>query len=164
MLEGRDGPLIMEVNSSPGLEGIEGATQLDVAGAIIQEIDSQVAFPDVDVRQRLTVSVGYGVAELRIPDESALVGQSIEASGLLESDVSVLTLTRGGGTVPNPRKTRLLAAGDLLLCFGRLESMRALVPTSTRNLRALGGGPPPVAAAAELQTPRGMDVDSDETT
>ncbi|MCA9041481.1 MAG: RimK family alpha-L-glutamate ligase, partial [Planctomycetaceae bacterium] len=35
MLEGKDGPQIMEVNSSPGLEGIERSTQLDVAGAII---------------------------------------------------------------------------------------------------------------------------------
>ncbi|MEM7573198.1 MAG: RimK family alpha-L-glutamate ligase [Bacteroidota bacterium] len=30
------GPLIMEVNASPGLEGIEGATGIDIAGAIIE--------------------------------------------------------------------------------------------------------------------------------
>ena len=35
MLEGKDGPKLMEINSSPGLEGIEGATGIDVAGAII---------------------------------------------------------------------------------------------------------------------------------
>ncbi|MEM9525825.1 MAG: RimK family alpha-L-glutamate ligase [Bacteroidota bacterium] len=29
------GPLLMEVNASPGLEGIEGATKVDIAGAII---------------------------------------------------------------------------------------------------------------------------------
>jgi hypothetical protein len=45
MLEGDDGPLVMEVNSSPGLEGIETATKLDVAGAIIDHIANQVAFP-----------------------------------------------------------------------------------------------------------------------
>jgi ribosomal protein S6--L-glutamate ligase len=33
------GPLILEVNSSPGLEGIEKATQLDVAGMIIEFIE-----------------------------------------------------------------------------------------------------------------------------
>ncbi len=49
MLEGNDGPLVMEVNSSPGLEGIERATDLDVAGAIIDYIDNQVAFPEIDV-------------------------------------------------------------------------------------------------------------------
>ena len=38
MPEGADGPQIMEVNSSPGLEGIERATGVDVAGSIIQFI------------------------------------------------------------------------------------------------------------------------------
>ncbi|AMM21465.1 hypothetical protein AX769_16655 [Frondihabitans sp. PAMC 28766] len=32
LLEGRDEPLVMEVNSSPGLEGIERATGLGGAG------------------------------------------------------------------------------------------------------------------------------------
>ncbi len=36
LLESKDGPKVMEVNSSPGFEGIEGATKLDVAGTIIR--------------------------------------------------------------------------------------------------------------------------------
>jgi ribosomal protein S6--L-glutamate ligase len=35
MLPSKEGPMVLEVNSSPGLEGIEGATGIDVAGAII---------------------------------------------------------------------------------------------------------------------------------
>jgi ribosomal protein S6--L-glutamate ligase len=35
MLETRDGPKVMEVNSSPGFEGLERATGVDIAGAII---------------------------------------------------------------------------------------------------------------------------------
>ncbi|MBW8312938.1 MAG: 30S ribosomal protein S6--L-glutamate ligase [Rhizobium sp.] len=35
LLRSKKGPLVLEVNSSPGLEGIEGATGVDVAGAII---------------------------------------------------------------------------------------------------------------------------------
>jgi ribosomal protein S6--L-glutamate ligase len=35
MLESADGPKVMEINSSPGFEGLERATGLDVAGAII---------------------------------------------------------------------------------------------------------------------------------
>jgi ribosomal protein S6--L-glutamate ligase len=35
MLRSSHGPVVMEVNSSPGLEGIEGASNVDVAGAII---------------------------------------------------------------------------------------------------------------------------------
>lgn len=60
MLEGNHGPQVMEVNSSPGLEAIESCTQLDIAGAIVDYIAAQVDFPDIDLRQRLTVSRGYG--------------------------------------------------------------------------------------------------------
>ena len=40
MLRSNHGPVIMEVNSSPGLEGIEAATQKDVAGQVIAFIEA----------------------------------------------------------------------------------------------------------------------------
>lgn len=39
MLQSDRGPLVMEVNSSPGLEGIENATGVDVAGKIIEYVE-----------------------------------------------------------------------------------------------------------------------------
>ena len=39
ILRSNRGPLVMEVNASPGLEGIEAASGVDVAGAIIAEIE-----------------------------------------------------------------------------------------------------------------------------
>jgi len=135
MLEGRDGPQVMEVNSSPGLEGIEKCTGLDVAGAVIEYIAAQVDFPEIDVRQRLTVSKGYGVSEIYVPEGSHFVGQKINETGLAESDINVLTLYRGAKVIPNPRADRLLEAGDKLLCFGKLESMRHMVPARTRRRR-----------------------------
>ncbi|UII23335.1 30S ribosomal protein S6--L-glutamate ligase [Fulvivirga ligni] len=39
MLQSSRGPLILEVNSSPGLEGIENATGLDIAGKIVEYLD-----------------------------------------------------------------------------------------------------------------------------
>lgn len=39
MLPSKRGPLILEVNSSPGLEGIERATKADIAGKIIQYLE-----------------------------------------------------------------------------------------------------------------------------
>jgi ribosomal protein S6--L-glutamate ligase len=39
ILRSNHGPVVMEVNSSPGLEGIEGATGKDVAGMIIEFIE-----------------------------------------------------------------------------------------------------------------------------
>jgi ribosomal protein S6--L-glutamate ligase len=43
MLEGRDGPKILEINSSPGLEGIERTSGLDVAGAVIAHAEKFLA-------------------------------------------------------------------------------------------------------------------------
>jgi len=43
MLESKDGPMIMEVNSSPGLEGIQKATRLDVAAAVIEHLEREVS-------------------------------------------------------------------------------------------------------------------------
>ncbi|MCI5078408.1 30S ribosomal protein S6--L-glutamate ligase [Oricola sp.] len=40
MLRSNHGPVVMEVNSSPGLEGVEKATGKDVAGMIIEFIES----------------------------------------------------------------------------------------------------------------------------
>ena len=135
MLEGHDGPQVMEVNSSPGLEGIETCTQLDIAGAIVDYIAAQVDFPEIDVRQRLTVSRGYGVAEIFIPEGSMFVGKTINESNLRDSDINVLTLYRGTTVIPNPRADRVLEPSDRLLCFGKLEFMKGMVPKKIRNRR-----------------------------
>ncbi|MFZ9504929.1 MAG: 30S ribosomal protein S6--L-glutamate ligase, partial [Cyclobacteriaceae bacterium] len=42
MLPSKRGPLIIEVNSSPGLEGIEGATKVDIAGKIIRFLETNL--------------------------------------------------------------------------------------------------------------------------
>ncbi|MEQ9406819.1 MAG: 30S ribosomal protein S6--L-glutamate ligase [Fuerstiella sp.] len=135
MLESEDGPQVMEVNSSPGLEGIETCTQLDVAGAIIDYIAAQVNFPEIDLRQRLTVSRGYGVAEVQIPEGSQFVGKTVAGSGMREKDINALTLYRGTTVIPNPRSDRVLEPGDRMLCFGKLESMREMIPEKTRRKR-----------------------------
>ena len=125
----------MEINSSPGLEGIEGCTRLDIAGAIIDYISAQINFPEIDLRQRLTVSRGYGVAEISIPEGSEYVGKTIQASGLREKDILVLTLNRETTVIPNPRPQRQIEAGDRLLCFGKMELMRNLIPKNIRKKR-----------------------------
>jgi ribosomal protein S6--L-glutamate ligase len=136
MLEGKDGPQVMEVNSSPGLEGIETCTGLDVAGAIIDYLAAQVDFPEIDVRQRLTVSRGYGVAEIFVPEGSVFVGKTIVESRLREHDINVLTLYRDAIVIPNPKAERVLQPNDRLLCFGKLESMKGMVPKRTRQRRS----------------------------
>jgi ribosomal protein S6--L-glutamate ligase len=56
LLRSRRGPLVLEVNSSPGLEGIEAATGIDVAGAIIEHVAGKSAVrPRRRARKRAAV-------------------------------------------------------------------------------------------------------------
>ena len=154
MLEGNDGPQVMEVNSSPGLEGIEGATGLDIAGAVVDYMATQVDFPEIDVRQRLTVSKGVGVAEINIPEGSDLVGKTIADSGLRDREFTVLNLHQGIKVISNPKSTRVLEADDRLLCYGKLDSMRDLIPQKKRRKRK--------AKAGKLDPQRIIDLESTE--
>ncbi len=126
---------MMEVNSSPGLEGIETCTGLDIAGAVIDYIAAQVDFPEIDVRQRLTVSKGYGVTEIYVPEGSEFVGKTVDDFQLNDRDLNVLTLYRGDRVIPNPKRSREIEAEDKLLCFGKLEVMRGMIPARTRRRR-----------------------------
>ena len=42
LIQSNDGPMVLEVNSSPGLEGIEAASNVDIAQIIIEHIENNV--------------------------------------------------------------------------------------------------------------------------
>ena len=133
MLEGTDGPQVMEVNSSPGFEGIEAATGVDIAGEVMDLINREVRFPDVDLRQRLSVGSGYAVAELDIDKDSSLAGKTVAESGLRDLEVLILNVERGGLKFPAPHGSQDLVVGDKLLVFGKQMILETLLPTPTET-------------------------------
>lgn len=135
MLEGAHGPQIMEVNSSPGLEGIEKATGIDVADAIIQHMAQHIRFPEMDIRQRLTLRAGYGVAEVPIVPGASFIGKTIKGSGLRDKDIIVLSIERSNEVIANPKTSRTIEAGDVLLCYGDLAAMHTILPEQKRTKR-----------------------------
>ena len=52
MLEADSGPQIIEVNSSPGIEGMEAATGVDVAGAMIKFLELRATPGDTATKGR----------------------------------------------------------------------------------------------------------------
>jgi ribosomal protein S6--L-glutamate ligase len=92
------------------------------------------------------------VTELHLGEGSDLVGRSIQETGLREKDIVVLTLHRGHTVIPNPKGSRVLEVDDRILCFGRLEAMRDLVPARRRRKRA------PVQRLVTEIGPTGEDV------
>lgn len=49
IIRGQNGPLLLEVNSSPGLEGIEGASNKDIAGKMIEAIERDLKYKREDI-------------------------------------------------------------------------------------------------------------------
>ncbi|WP_236014037.1 cation:proton antiporter regulatory subunit [Marinobacterium alkalitolerans] len=70
-----------------------------------------------------------------IPEGSEYVGRTIGDVDLYSKDLNVLTLNRGSKIIPNPKGDRILEPGDKLLCFGKMESMRGMVPAKTQRKR-----------------------------
>ncbi|WP_420813435.1 cation:proton antiporter regulatory subunit [Nocardioides albidus] len=85
------------------------------------------------MRERLSVSTGYGVAELVVHGDADLVGKTLGNSGLRERDITVLTLHRGTVVIPNPYPHHVLESEDRLLCFGKLEEMRSMIPARPKR-------------------------------
>ena len=141
MLEANGGPQVMEVNSSPGLEGIEEATGVDVAGAIVELLEEQVLFPEVDLRQRLTLKSGYGVAEFVVGPRSELVKKKLRDSHMRDRDVQVLSITRGSVVIPNPGGDHQILAGDQLLCFGKHITLKSYIPNHASRRRRRSRAP-----------------------
>ncbi len=132
MLEGNEGPLVMEVNSSPGLEGIETATSSTWPARSSTTSPARSPSPRSTCASASRVN-GYGVAELVVHAGADIIGKTIGDSGLEERDLQVLTLHRGASVIPNPRRRVVLEAEDRLLCFGRLEEMRSMIPERRRR-------------------------------
>lgn len=135
MLEGANGPVIMEVNSSPGLEGIEGATGVDIAGEIIQYLEEQIKFGNFDVRERLALTKGYSVTEFTVERNSEIAGKTILESGLRDRDIVVLRLVRGRDHIANPKVTRVIEDGDALLCYGLKAALQGFLPSLVKTKR-----------------------------
>ena len=125
LLESDQGPLVMEVNSSPGLEGIEGATGVDVAAEILQHTVDHVHFLEVDVKQEPDAA-NYGLVDLAVGD--VLKGAAIRETVLFEQNVQFLRLKRGEQTWPTPSVDTRLERHDELLCYGPLALLKSLIP------------------------------------
>ena len=122
LLEGKDGPLVLEVNSSPGLEGIEKASGVNVAGAIIDYVMEDTAFSEVDIGQLLRTVPGSGVLSLQLRNHPKMVGQRLSD---VFASVPVFALSRENHLVWNPDPDLQLRYDDVLVCYGELTELRS---------------------------------------
>ncbi len=143
LLEGNDGPLVLEVNSSPGLEGIEKASGVNVAGKIIDYVISESDFNEVNVDQLLKTIPGQGVLSVHLKNHPHLIGSPI--SEIFKGEIPVFALSRAGDLIWNPEASVQLRFGDSIICYGDLEQLRANIKRTILDL-------PPVSASATEET------------
>jgi len=122
LLEGNDGPLVLEVNSSPGLEGIEKASGVNVAGAIVDYVMEDTAFSEVDLDQLLRTIPGSGVLSLQLRNHPKMVGKRLNE---VFASIPVFALSRGDRLVWNPDPEVQLRYDDVLVCYGELTELRS---------------------------------------
>jgi ribosomal protein S6--L-glutamate ligase len=132
LLEGNDGPLVLEVNSSPGLEGIEKASGVNVAGAIIDYVISESDFNEVNVDQLLKTIPGQGVLSVHLRNHPHLIGSPI--SEIFKEEMPVFALSRAGDLIWNPDPDIQLRFRDSLICYGDLEQLRASIKRKNLDL------------------------------
>ena len=125
LLEAKNGPLVLEVNSSPGLEGIEKASEVNVASEIIDYVTSETAFSDVDLDQLLRTVPGSGVLSLQIRNHPQLVGQPLDSLFNSNSEIPVFALSRENELMWNPSNEIQLRYEDVLICYGELTELRS---------------------------------------
>jgi ribosomal protein S6--L-glutamate ligase len=129
LLESERGPLVLEVNSSPGLEGIEGATGINVAGAIIEHCMMHQGFSNVGLDQLLRSRPGHGVVSVNISRHPILSGKQIGDVFTNVNEQFVFAVAREGMHIWKPRRTFLLRRGDEIICYGEIDKIhQQLVP------------------------------------
>ena len=125
LLESNHGPLVLEVNSSPGLEGIEKASGVNVAGEIIDYVMSETAFSEVDLDQLLRTVPGSGVLSLQLRNHPMMVGNKIADLFKSSHEIPVFALSRENKLIWNPESEIQLRYDDVIICYGELSQLRA---------------------------------------
>ena len=71
---------------------------------------------------------GYTVAEITVNPESELANRTIGDSGLRDKDVLILSITRQGLVIPNPKGSQEIFPGDIIVCYGKQLTLRTILP------------------------------------
>jgi ribosomal protein S6--L-glutamate ligase len=124
LLEGEEGPLVLEVNSSPGLEGIEKASKVNVAAAIIEYIMDDWEFSDVNISQLLRTQTGSSVLSIHLRNHPKLIGRNIEELFAEQIKMPLFAISRDNDLIWNPDGALQLRYDDILICYGKTDTLR----------------------------------------
>jgi ribosomal protein S6--L-glutamate ligase len=153
LLESKRGPLLLEVNSSPGLEGIERATGVNVAGHIITHILETHAFSTVDLDQLLATKPGHGTLSLKVRRYPELIGKRLADLMEIDGEGMVAAIARAGAHIWQPDGDLILREADEVIFYGDLyvlrERIRPLIQQTIEERISAPSKPQPWEAEAD---------------
>lgn len=145
LLEGNDGPMVLEVNSSPGLQGIEMASGVNVAGAIVDHAIREAGYGDVEIDGLLRMLPDEGVVTLQVRRHAGLIGRTLEE--VFHGEIETFAIARNSHMMWNPEPMTRLRFDDVVLCTGPRTSLRSSVRSAVERCsdpvedRSLDPGP-----------------------
>ncbi|MFW6286357.1 MAG: TrkA C-terminal domain-containing protein, partial [Candidatus Sumerlaeota bacterium] len=81
----------------------------------------------------LRLIAGYGIAEFPVHNMPDLENKPLRDCQLDERNIHVLHINRQSSVIPNPKGDEKVLPGDVLLCYGELKELRALMPESRKQ-------------------------------
>jgi NhaP-type Na+/H+ or K+/H+ antiporter len=78
------------------------------------------------VEELLTAAEGWAIIRFEVPAGCRFADHSLAESRLRDQGMLVLAIERGETLIPSPRAATVILPGDVLLAYGRLETMEQL--------------------------------------
>ena len=97
-----------------------------LTNALRRRIIKRELFQQVSFEELLIVTGGYGVTQIQVRQTSPILDKSLVESGLRQRDITVLAITRGETTIPNPPADTKILLNDRLISFGKLGNIRSI--------------------------------------
>lgn len=78
----------------------------------------------VTVEDLIIITGGYGVVRIEVSDDCPFLNKTLADSNLRQNDITVLAISRGDTTIPNPTADTKILMGDELISFGNLDNLK----------------------------------------
>ena len=78
------------------------------------------------VEEIMRLAEGYGIAEVNLAGECEEVGKSLNDSSFRNKDILIIAIERGSKVIPAPGGQDKLFAEDTLICYGKMENIKAI--------------------------------------
>lgn len=87
----------------------------------------------VSFEELLISTGGYGISSVAVEDGSEFDGKSLRNASLRANDVTLLAIERKAEIIPHPHADEKIFAGDILICFGKLDVIKDIFRNKKRR-------------------------------